>query len=225
MQPECRICKDQSEEPDNKLVNPCNCRGSTEYVHEQCIASWIARSNSQICEICKQEYRIKTHSTGPLSARFVSAVVNSFEKYSSVTTLLGLMLSTGILTTSAVSFIIKQLLYKPFTLLHYAAFRICSFSVYMCIGLLVSVLVQVRVQVFGREINVTDETGKRLAPLVIAMLKFVGLAIGIHHSRYGLNLPVLLLLHHCVNGVTHYFIIHLLLKTWYTRRYIKTQYH
>ena len=42
---ECRYCL--SEEADdnlNELINPCNCQGSLQFVHQQCLIQWITKS-------------------------------------------------------------------------------------------------------------------------------------------------------------------------------------
>lgn len=50
----CRICLDE----DNleNLIQPCDCTGSTAYVHEECLLKWLRVSNRTDCEICKFEY-------------------------------------------------------------------------------------------------------------------------------------------------------------------------
>lgn len=47
----CRICLDEGD-----LIQPCNCTGTTAYVHEECLIKWLAVSNRTDCEICKFEY-------------------------------------------------------------------------------------------------------------------------------------------------------------------------
>ncbi|CAK66648.1 unnamed protein product (macronuclear) [Paramecium tetraurelia] len=64
----CRICiqDDQS----SQFISPCKCKGSTEFVHEECLKMWILQQfgvnkilNREVlyCEICKYklEYRVK----------------------------------------------------------------------------------------------------------------------------------------------------------------------
>ena len=58
--PECRICFENGEIGD--LISPCNCRGSTQWVHQKCLNEWRhtnqnARSSRQ-CEICLFNYII-----------------------------------------------------------------------------------------------------------------------------------------------------------------------
>ena len=50
----CRICLDE----DNleNLIQPCNCTGSTAFVHEECLLKWLTVSNRTDCEICKFQY-------------------------------------------------------------------------------------------------------------------------------------------------------------------------
>ena len=53
----CRICL----ESNGKLLKVCSCSGSIEYVHLDCIQTWVNRfpvnhENHIKCEICKQKY-------------------------------------------------------------------------------------------------------------------------------------------------------------------------
>ena len=64
----CRICLSEgafSSGSQKNLISPCNCFGSLEYVHNECISLWIKKrlklkqkneGLSKIkCEICKEE--------------------------------------------------------------------------------------------------------------------------------------------------------------------------
>ena len=58
----CRICKD--DENGERLVTPCNCKGSIGYCHSGCLQKWIesnASENSLKCEICTEPYRVVYH--------------------------------------------------------------------------------------------------------------------------------------------------------------------
>jgi len=57
----CRICFDQ-ETIDKPLITPCKCKGSSKYIHEECLSTWILSQLSEEkkkCEICKYTYHIK----------------------------------------------------------------------------------------------------------------------------------------------------------------------
>ncbi|KAG2488585.1 hypothetical protein HYH03_012904 [Edaphochlamys debaryana] len=63
-QPTCRICLDPGEATrDNPLISPCQCRGSTAFVHRQCLRTW--RDSKQgspahyRCEICHFSYQYR----------------------------------------------------------------------------------------------------------------------------------------------------------------------
>lgn len=63
--PECYICLctvEESENPNEDLNQVyCNCKGTIKYVHKSCILKYLDYSNSEICSICKQNYKgIKT---------------------------------------------------------------------------------------------------------------------------------------------------------------------
>lgn len=49
----CRFCFDN----DGNMIAPCNCKGSSKWVHVGCFVKWILRSpNPQRCEICNKAY-------------------------------------------------------------------------------------------------------------------------------------------------------------------------
>ena len=47
----CRICLE-----DGDLIQPCDCKGTSAYVHEKCLLKWLNVSDRTDCEICKFEY-------------------------------------------------------------------------------------------------------------------------------------------------------------------------
>jgi len=56
--PTCRICH-CSESPSSglvKLISPCHCSGSLQYVHHGCLQQWLDATNSQRCELCKHPF-------------------------------------------------------------------------------------------------------------------------------------------------------------------------
>lgn len=57
LNPICRICLES--EPQNKLINPCKCSGTAEYVHRNCLSRWLksrSRRKQMKCEICNSKY-------------------------------------------------------------------------------------------------------------------------------------------------------------------------
>lgn len=57
--PECRICL----ESHGNLISVCACKGTCEFVHEECIVEWIQQfpeehEKYKNCEICKSEYNL-----------------------------------------------------------------------------------------------------------------------------------------------------------------------
>ena len=58
----CRICFEE-ETKEKKVIHPCYCKGSSKYIHEDCLRSWIhyqEQSRNQIgCEVCKYNYKIE----------------------------------------------------------------------------------------------------------------------------------------------------------------------
>ncbi|OMJ75250.1 hypothetical protein SteCoe_25647 [Stentor coeruleus] len=56
----CRICLDKSEE---KFISPCLCKGTSKYIHEECLKQWLRQKSEKIlgsqCEVCHHSYSIK----------------------------------------------------------------------------------------------------------------------------------------------------------------------
>ncbi|GAA5838070.1 hypothetical protein JCM3766R1_004194 [Sporobolomyces carnicolor] len=69
----CRICFDSEDDALGRLFSPCRCRGSSRYVHKECLAAWrkAAQNSSSFyrCETCTYEYRFRR--------TFVGNVINS----------------------------------------------------------------------------------------------------------------------------------------------------
>ena len=61
---ECRICLEK-EDAENKLISPCNCNGTSKYVHDTCLKKWryINRDNDAFikCRECNANYIILTN--------------------------------------------------------------------------------------------------------------------------------------------------------------------
>lgn len=58
----CRICL--QDEPDKKkLISPCRCSGTSQYVHRTCLAEWRNTSVNplapKMCLVCRTKYQIK----------------------------------------------------------------------------------------------------------------------------------------------------------------------
>lgn len=66
---QCRICFGDEDTPENPLISPCDCTGSVQYIHYDCLKQWLnskllARSSefscsyvlkNLHCEICKSQ--------------------------------------------------------------------------------------------------------------------------------------------------------------------------
>ena len=61
----CRICFEE-ESKEKPVINPCKCKGSSKYIHEECLSTWILTqdfsNNEKRCEVCKYAYDIKITS-------------------------------------------------------------------------------------------------------------------------------------------------------------------
>lgn len=67
MSKECRICFGE-EDTFNKLIKPCNCKGSMEYVHEECINQWINHACIDKCDLWGYKLNTKEKFLNPLIA-------------------------------------------------------------------------------------------------------------------------------------------------------------
>ncbi|OTA83621.1 hypothetical protein M434DRAFT_83823 [Hypoxylon sp. CO27-5] len=44
----------------DRLINPCNCKGSVKYVHEGCLKDWLSHNPEALqCSRCRYEYRME----------------------------------------------------------------------------------------------------------------------------------------------------------------------
>lgn len=92
---QCRICFD-TESLQKKLISPCKCTGSIEYVHEDCLKTWISLSNENIqlsiCDICKAEFKmeIRLRKTCTLN-------IQNEECFKFLIFLMGILIISGIL--------------------------------------------------------------------------------------------------------------------------------
>ena len=69
---ECRICLETGDELD--LITPCNCKGTSNLIHEVCLQKWRdeCRGTSEYyskCEICGESYIIV--KDGPIETLFI----------------------------------------------------------------------------------------------------------------------------------------------------------
>jgi len=62
----CRFCLEPSNTKRNPLVDPCDCRGSVQFVHERCLSKWRRLDparNAESCLICLTPYHLKNLTT------------------------------------------------------------------------------------------------------------------------------------------------------------------
>lgn len=52
----CRICL--ATDFTENLISPCNCIGSIQFVHRDCLQDWLQISKNVQCEICKLDYNV-----------------------------------------------------------------------------------------------------------------------------------------------------------------------
>jgi hypothetical protein len=54
---QCRICLSEDEQKD--IIAPCDCKGSIQYVHKECLQKWVDVKHSLKCGLCKKKYDVK----------------------------------------------------------------------------------------------------------------------------------------------------------------------
>ncbi|OQS55499.1 ATP-binding protein [Ecytonucleospora hepatopenaei] len=59
----CRVCYCETEK-NNKLISPCNCKGSVKFIHEKCLRFWRCHGKDfqqiNTCEQCRTEYTVES---------------------------------------------------------------------------------------------------------------------------------------------------------------------
>jgi len=58
----CRICSlSRSESAGLRMIKPCKCKGTLEYVHIDCLNQWRATSTNAFyeCQVCKYKYELR----------------------------------------------------------------------------------------------------------------------------------------------------------------------
>jgi hypothetical protein len=61
MAAQCRFCLDYGQTPNNRLIEPCLCKGSARYVHMLCLRRWalVGPDNSATeCGVCKSPFTV-----------------------------------------------------------------------------------------------------------------------------------------------------------------------
>lgn len=96
----CRICFDGEDEELGNLFSPCVCRGTSRFVHVECLNRWRQRSvgaNSFFrCDQCQYEYRISRSSVSGLATNKYALGIVTFVFFTLLIFLSG-FLATGVL--------------------------------------------------------------------------------------------------------------------------------
>lgn len=86
---ECRICL----KSDELCQNFCNCKGTIQWIHRECLIRWIITSKNTSCEICKCPFNLKVdvdliydteydmYDQNQLSISFFTSVFSIFAFY------------------------------------------------------------------------------------------------------------------------------------------------
>lgn len=79
----CRICYDDEETEDNKLIRPCKCKGTQKWIHEKCLLEWLNMNlnnpeKRDYCDICKYKFRIRDSRPRDISDLEQSIIMRSF---------------------------------------------------------------------------------------------------------------------------------------------------
>lgn len=61
MERHCRFCLDNYTKDYDRFLSPCDCKGSSQYIHESCLRKWALidpQENAHICPVCEAEYTV-----------------------------------------------------------------------------------------------------------------------------------------------------------------------
>jgi len=75
MERSCRICF-STEDPES-LVSPCECRGSSAFIHEECLNEYLEHFPDGICRVCLVKMRVQVNPEigTALAALMLSAII------------------------------------------------------------------------------------------------------------------------------------------------------
>jgi hypothetical protein len=60
---ECRICFEEEEEEENKLMHPCPCKGTQKWIHEVCLKKWyFMNDQNKACSVCNYRFKVRRGS-------------------------------------------------------------------------------------------------------------------------------------------------------------------
>lgn len=65
---ECRICYEKKNQFFNKLISPCNCKGSMKYIHQYCLYKYFP---NKYCNICKCKFKTNIYLFFDLGLTFL----------------------------------------------------------------------------------------------------------------------------------------------------------
>ena len=75
---ECRICLEETNVED--MISPCLCRGTSKYVHRQCLNQWInSSSNEDVktkCLECRFEYKHYINENSLTENKIICLILN-----------------------------------------------------------------------------------------------------------------------------------------------------
>jgi len=55
----CRYCLTSDTLSNEPLISPCQCCGTSKFVHQSCLEKWLTLRNLEACEVCKTHYKTK----------------------------------------------------------------------------------------------------------------------------------------------------------------------
>ena len=130
---QCRYCF--SSDPENDLIDPCNCQGSMKFVHQKCLLEWVQKSNKTLaldsqkpeqalafplysfcCELCKSEMKGYHIYQNTLAYSILNTFKLSFMDYKNYPLMLLHVLAIYYIMNEVqfVLYYLIQLVYKPF---------------------------------------------------------------------------------------------------------------
>ena len=180
----CRICYGADTRM-NPLLNPCDCRGSIEFIHQQCLTQWIHVSLSQQCELCKTEYLYDDldlealYHPPPYSLWTATRASHLF--------LLGSL--SYLLATIYLRLILSAALYTPFSLMDLTTSigHPAPVLVLFSLGMqgIVMVPAFMRLKNKCRYVQYWGKSNRRVQPIVYLVLLLGTAALSLHYAFVG----------------------------------------
>ena len=110
----CRICR--SNDLNEELLSPCECRGTLYHIHYKCLIDWINASKTDNCNICRTQYNcVEMTRTLPSVMSFLIAIFKLIKREITANEFVAIL--TLSLTVSAILIYLAYILFPSYDFL------------------------------------------------------------------------------------------------------------